>query len=131
MKSIVISDLHLGIDDSIAETVKNRSLLIAFLENIISKKSADEVVINGDFLDQWFLPGMYDKCPEDSDEFRYYDFYQADSREDFDDFYQNIKGLSEYETGVSADYGDTFITLSTCAYHTPEGRFAVVAKRIE
>lgn len=69
--------------------------------------------------------------PEDSDEFRYYDFYQADSREDFDDFYQNIKGLSEYETGVSADYGDTFITLSTCAYHTPEGRFAVVAKRIE
>ncbi len=68
--------------------------------------------------------------PEDSDEFRYYDFYQADSKEDFDHFYQNIKNLSEYETGVSAEYGDTFITLSTCAYHTQNGRFVVVAKRI-
>ncbi len=68
--------------------------------------------------------------PEDSDEFRYYEFYQADSKEDFDDFYHNIKKISEYETGVNADYGDTFITLSTCAYHTQNGRFVVVAKRI-
>ena len=68
MKTIVISDIHLGIDDRIAETVKNRPLLIAFLEDIIRKKSADEVVINGDFLDQWFLPGRY-SGPEDSDEF--------------------------------------------------------------
>ncbi|MCR5734912.1 MAG: class B sortase [Lachnospiraceae bacterium] len=68
--------------------------------------------------------------PDDSDKFRYYDFYQADSKEDFDYFYKNIKELSEYETGITADYGDTFITLSTCAYHTQNGRFVVVAKRI-
>ncbi len=68
--------------------------------------------------------------PDDSDEFRYYDFYQADSKEAFDHFYQNIKELSEYDTGITADYGDTFITLSTCAYHTENGRFVVVAKRI-
>ncbi len=68
--------------------------------------------------------------PDDSDKFRYYDFYQADSKEDFDYFYHNIKELSEYDTGVTADYGDTFITLSTCAYHTENGRFVVVAKRI-
>ncbi len=68
--------------------------------------------------------------PEGSDKFRYYDFYQADSKEDFDYFYDNIKNLSEYETGINADYGDTFITLSTCAYHTQNGRFVVVAKRI-
>ena len=68
--------------------------------------------------------------PEDSGEFRYYDFYQADSKEDFDHYYSNIKELSEYDTGISAEYGDTFITLSTCAYHTKNGRFVVVAKRI-
>ncbi len=68
--------------------------------------------------------------PEDSDQFKYYEFYQAESKEDFDDFFQNIKKISEYETGVRADYGDTFITLSTCAYHTENGRFVVVAKRI-
>ena len=68
MKTIVISDIHLGIDDRIAETVKNRSLLISFLDDIKMKKSCDEVVINGDFLDQWFLPGTYEAEP-DSDTF--------------------------------------------------------------
>lgn len=57
MNIIVISDIHLGIDDKISETVKNRPLLISFLKKIRDEKLADEVVINGDFLDQWFLPG--------------------------------------------------------------------------
>lgn len=68
MKTIVISDIHLGIDDEIAETVKNRPLLISFLKKIETEKLADEVVINGDFLDQWFLPGDYTINP-DSDVF--------------------------------------------------------------
>ena len=68
MKIIVISDIHLGVDDKISETVKNRPLLISFLRKIQNEKLADEVVINGDFLDQWFLPGNYETNP-DSDEF--------------------------------------------------------------
>ncbi len=63
------------------------------------------------------------------DVFQYYQFYEADTQEEFDDFYQNIKELSLYETGVDAQFGDTFLTLSTCAYHVKDGRFAVVAKR--
>ena len=51
MNIIVISDIHLGIDDNISETVKNRPLLISFLKKIMDEKLADEVVINGDFLD--------------------------------------------------------------------------------
>ena len=39
--------------------------------------------------------------------------------------------MSVYDTGVTAEYGDRFITLSTCAYHTENGRFVVVAKEIE
>ena len=45
-------------------------------------------------------------------------------------FTKNVKSLSEYDTGAEAEYGDTFLTLSTCAYHTEDGRFVVVAKRI-
>ncbi len=65
------------------------------------------------------------------DVFKYYKFFEATNQEEFDDFYNNIKKLSEYDTGVTAEFGDEFITLSTCAYHTTNGRFVVVGKRIE
>lgn len=63
--------------------------------------------------------------------FKFYKFFQADTEEEFDDFYQNIKAMSLYDTGVTAQYGDHFITLSTCVYHVEQGRFVVVAKEIE
>lgn len=66
----------------------------------------------------------------DEDVFKYYQFYGAHTQEEFDDFYQNIKELSLYDTGVTAQFGDTFLTLSTCAYHVTDGRFVVVAKRV-
>ena len=66
----------------------------------------------------------------DDDVFKYYQFYSADTQKEFDYFYNNIKELSLYDTGVTAKFGDTFLTLSTCAYHVEDGRFVVVAKRI-
>ena len=42
--------------------------MISFLKKIQDEKLADEVVINGDFLDQWFLPGNFEANPN-SDEF--------------------------------------------------------------
>lgn len=68
---------------------------------------------------------------EDADVFKYYQFYGADTEEAFEDFYRNIKELSLYDTGVTAAFGDTFLTMSTCAYHVDDGRFVVVAKRVE
>ncbi len=62
--------------------------------------------------------------------FRYYQFYQADTEEEFADFYENVRELSIYDTGVTAEFGDTFLTLSTCSGHSENGRFVVVAKRI-
>lgn len=67
----------------------------------------------------------------DDEVFKYYQFYEADTQEEFEDFYDNIKKLSLYDTGVEAAFGDTFLTLSTCAYHVPDGRLVVVAKRRE
>lgn len=63
--------------------------------------------------------------------FKFYKFFQADTQEEFDDFYQNIKALSLYDTGVTAQFGDRFLTLSTCVYHVEQGRFVVVAKEVE
>ncbi len=74
-----------------------------------------------------FLSQVY---RSEDDVFKYYQFYQADTQEEFDDFYENIKKLSLYDTEVEAEFGDTFLTLSTCAYHVQDGRLVVVAKRL-
>ena len=66
-----------------------------------------------------------------TDVFKYYKFFEAYSKEEFDYFYDNIKQLQLYDTGVTAEYGDEFITLSVCAYHVENGRLVVVAKRIK
>lgn len=75
-----------------------------------------------------FLSRVYN---EDDEVFKYYDFYEAGTLEEFQDFYGNIKSMSLYDTEVTAEYGDTFLTLSTCAYHVEDGRLVIVAKRIE
>lgn len=75
-----------------------------------------------------FLSKVY---MEDDDVFKYYQFYQADTEGEFCYFYENIMDLALYDTGVRAEFGDTFLTLSTCAYHTEDGRLAVVAKKVD
>ena len=45
-------------------------------------------------------------------------------------FIEKCKELSFYDTGVSAEYGDKLITLSTCEYSRSNGRLVVVAKKI-
>ncbi len=65
---------------------------------------------------------------EEDKEFKYYRFYQADTEEEFSCFYENVKEMALYDTGVTAEYGDTFLTLSTCDYYADDGRFVVVAK---
>lgn len=58
-------------------------------------------------------------------------FVRAESAEDFNQFVADIKGLALYDTGVSAEYGDKLITLSTCEYSLENGRLVVVAKRTD
>lgn len=63
--------------------------------------------------------------------FRYYYFINAENEQEYNDFIENSKKSSLYDTGKTAQYGDQLMTLSTCSYHTEDGRFAVVAKRSE
>ena len=67
---------------------------------------------------------------DDTEHFHYYDFTEARDQEDFEDYVEQISRRSQYQTGVTAEYGDELLTLSTCAYHKEEGRFVVVAKRV-
>lgn len=62
--------------------------------------------------------------------FKYYHFTLADSAEDFDAYIAKCKELSLYDTGVTAEYGDRLITLSTCEYSRPNGRMVVIAKQV-
>lgn len=74
-----------------------------------------------------FLSRVYG---EEEEGFKYYQFYRADTEEEFLTFYQQAMDASLYKTGVTAAFGDTFLTLSTCAYHEEDGRLVIVAKRI-
>lgn len=62
--------------------------------------------------------------------FQYYDFVNANTEEEFNDYVEKCKALSFYDTGVTAKYGDKLLTLSTCEYSQKNGRIAVVAKQI-
>ncbi len=65
--------------------------------------------------------------------FKYYQYAGITTEESFYEYVEGVKAKSVYDTGVTAEYGDQLITLSTCNYHVGDGRgrFAVVAKRIE
>ncbi len=63
----------------------------------------------------------------DKNVFRYYYFINAKNEKEYSEFVQNAKKASLYETGVTAEYGEQLLTLSTCSYHTQDGRFVVVA----
>ena len=62
--------------------------------------------------------------------FRYYDFVNADTAEEFDSYIAKCKALELYDIGIEAEYGDKLITLSTCEYSRNNGRMVVVAKLI-
>lgn len=66
-----------------------------------------------------------------SDSFKYYHFVNAETPNDFSAYINKCKELSLYDTGVTAEYGDKLITLSTCEYSRNNGRLVVVAKRAD
>ena len=62
--------------------------------------------------------------------FKYYQFTDAVSETEFESNMKQMADMSLYDTGVSAEYGEELLTLSTCDYYTSDGRFVVVAKKI-
>ena len=65
-----------------------------------------------------------------ADGFKYYHFVDAANAEEFNAYLSTCQALALYDTGVSAQYGDRLLTLSTCEYSRTNGRMVVVAKLI-
>lgn len=63
--------------------------------------------------------------------FKYYQFIEANSAEEFASNMNAMAEMSFYDTGIKASYGDQLLTLSTCDSREEDGRFVVVAKRVE
>lgn len=76
------------------------------------------------------LAAFYDRVYyKTEDVFKFYQFIDPQTEEEFDEGIAQFKEKALYDTGVTAEYGDRLITLVTCAYHTDHGRFVVVARR--
>lgn len=61
--------------------------------------------------------------------FRYYQYTDVSDASVFSDYVSQVQKAALYDTGISAVYGDELLTLSTCSYHTKNGRFVVVARK--
>ncbi len=57
---VVISDIHLGVDDQFAEIQANRPALADFLQRLRHAPNVKELVIAGDLIDEWFIPADQD-----------------------------------------------------------------------
>lgn len=68
---------------------------------------------------------------EDSDAFKYYVYAGSTDPASFDEYVAGVKAESCYDSGITPQFGEQLVTLSTCAYHTDEGRFYVVGRRIK
>lgn len=68
---------------------------------------------------------------EDEIAFKYYQFIDANSEEEFLSNMAEMAAMSMYDTGVTPPYGSELVTLSTCdTSQGAEGRFVVVGMRI-
>lgn len=63
--------------------------------------------------------------------FKYYQFINANSEVEYNSYMNDMKEMSLYDTGVTSQYGDALITLSTCDYSDGSERFVVVAKKVK
>lgn len=62
--------------------------------------------------------------------FKYYQLGNTGTQPGFDSYVQSIKALALYETGLTGQYGDKLLVLSTCDSWTQNGRLAVVARKM-
>lgn len=61
--------------------------------------------------------------------FRYYQYTDLSDPDVFAEYMEQVQSAALYETGITAEYGDSLLSLSTCSYHTKNGRFVVVARK--
>lgn len=66
---------------------------------------------------------------ENEQGFRYYQFFQYDSEEEFQECLDFIKTNQLFDTGSTLEYGDHILMLSTCEYSQENGRLVIVGRK--
>jgi sortase B len=69
--------------------------------------------------------------PEDSDEFAYYRSVGELSKDKYDEVLENVRSNSLISLNETPKYPQQIMFLSTCYYHTDDGRFVVAAYRVK
>ena len=59
--------------------------------------------------------------------FRYYNFINSESEEEYNNFVTEAKRASLHNTNETPEFGQQLLTLITCSYHIDDGRFVVIA----
>ena len=65
---------------------------------------------------------------EGEEVFAYYAYTGDLSQEEYEEFVEQAKAMTPYDTGITPEYGEQLVMLSTCSYHTENGRFVVVGR---
>ncbi len=74
--------------------------------------------------------GLSEVGYSDDDTYKYYDFIDAVTGSELQDFLDNIQSLSVYDETIDITSTDKILTLSTCNTYKENGRMFVVAKRV-
>lgn len=75
--------------------------------------------------------GLSQVAYKDEKKYRYYNFIEARTKKDWDDFYNSINSQNIYGNSIDIDVDDQLLTLSTCNSYMKDGRLFLVAKRIK
>ena len=115
----------------------------SFFRHILDYQTSDTSLINEAYIinfdTRWeeaqyvivscFLVGIR----EDQDDIPLFEYFKCrnfDTEEEYNYFYDNIMLRNYYTTEVDCQYGDQFLSLSTCAYTISDSRFVVVARKL-
>lgn len=63
--------------------------------------------------------------------FDFFSFVDADSQKEFDNFVASCKRRSKIKSDITPEFGDYLVTLITCEYQLEDGRYLVVARKID
>ncbi|MBP7059110.1 MAG: class B sortase [Lachnospiraceae bacterium] len=68
---------------------------------------------------------------QDENSYRYYNFVQAKTQKDFDNFKSDVESRNMYGGDVDIKSSDQLLTLSTCNHYIQDGREFIIAKRVD
>lgn len=78
----------------------------------------------------YFVTPVLESQTSDGYVFKYNNYIDFSSKSEYKDFIENIAERSQIITDVDVEYGDRFLTLSTCSNEFEPSRFVVFARRV-